>query len=127
MRNCNDRIGFPRRATGANRVPLASGIAGLLVLAALQGCATNPVTGKQDFVLMSEQQEISLGRQYHGEIMKQYVAYDDPALQAYVDRIGQELEEIGRFLVRSDLVHNQSEWRLRLLPHRCRRRFGSVR
>ena len=28
----------------------------------LGGCATNPVTGGNDFVLMSEDQEISLGR-----------------------------------------------------------------
>jgi predicted Zn-dependent protease len=67
----------------------------LILLAVLvglaQGCATNPVTGKRDFVMMSEQQEISLGKQYHGEIMKQYVLYDDPALQNYVNQIGQQL------------------------------------
>ena len=77
---------FPR----ASRKTVA-GLVSLVVLAVLQGCATNPVTGKQDFVMMTEQQEIALGRQYHAEIMKQYVAYDDPALQAYVNRIGQEL------------------------------------
>ena len=77
---------FPRASRKA-----VAGLACLVVLAVLQGCATNPVTGKQDFVMMTEQQEIALGRQYHVEIMKQYVAYDDPALQAYVNRIGQEL------------------------------------
>ena len=35
----------------------------LIVVAtlALSGCAANPVSGKQDFVMMSEQQEIALG------------------------------------------------------------------
>jgi predicted Zn-dependent protease len=84
----NDRVVhcMPRASRRA-----AAGLACLIALAVLPGCATNPVTGKQDFVMMTEQQEIALGRQYHTEIMKQYVAYDDPALQAYVNRIGQEL------------------------------------
>ena len=37
----------------------------LLLLAA---CAQNPVTGKQDFVMMSEAQELSLGRNAEGHL-----------------------------------------------------------
>jgi predicted Zn-dependent protease len=49
----------------------------LIVLAALalSGCATNPVNGKQDFVMMSEQQEIELGRKSDVEVRKQYEVY----------------------------------------------------
>lgn len=54
-------------------------------------CSTNPVTGKQDFVMMSENQELELGRNYHKEVMKQYKAYDNPALQNYIEDIGQRL------------------------------------
>ncbi len=68
-----------------------AGIALALLGTALSGCATNPVTGKSDFVLMSEEQEIQLGRQAHQQIMKQYREYDDPALQAYVSRVGEQL------------------------------------
>jgi predicted Zn-dependent protease len=57
----------------------------------LGACAINPVTGKQDFVTISEAEEISQGRRYHKEIIATYGVYDDPALQQYVDRIGQEL------------------------------------
>ncbi len=57
----------------------------------LVGCATNPVTGKQDFVTMSESQEIALGNKYHKEIIKQYPLYDHPELQAYINDIGQRL------------------------------------
>ena len=63
----------------------------LIPLLLLAGCATNPVTGKQDLALISEAKEIELGRQYHQQILKQYGVYDDPELQAYVDRIGQNL------------------------------------
>jgi hypothetical protein len=34
----------------------------LLLLLIFNGCSVNPVTGQQDFVMMSENQEISLGK-----------------------------------------------------------------
>jgi predicted Zn-dependent protease len=58
---------------------------------ALSHCALNPVTGGRDFVLMSEQQEIQLGAQAHQDVLKEYAALNDPALQAYVDEVGQRL------------------------------------
>jgi len=57
----------------------------------LSACAKNPVTGDSDFALISEDEEISQGRSYHPEIIKTYGLYDDPELQQYVNRIGQEL------------------------------------
>ncbi|SFO18109.1 M48 family metalloprotease [Nitrosospira briensis] len=56
------------------------------------GCAVNPVTGKQNFTLMSEADEMRKGQQAAVEIGKAYDVYDDlPALQAYVSEIGQKL------------------------------------
>ena len=55
------------------------------------GCATNPVTGRQDFVTMSESQEIKLGNRYHDEIIKQFPLYNNPKLQAYINDIGKRL------------------------------------
>ena len=43
--------------------------------------------------MISEEQEIDLGKKYHQEILKQYKLYDDPELQAYVTRLGEELAE----------------------------------
>ncbi|MBX2867255.1 MAG: M48 family metalloprotease [Acidiferrobacterales bacterium] len=63
----------------------------LLLLTTLAGCATNPVTGSPNLVLMSEEQEIALGLKTHKEVLKQYQVYDDPELQRMVDRLGQEL------------------------------------
>ena len=57
----------------------------------LTGCATNPVTGDSDFVLMSEDQEISLGRKYNDEILKEMPAYHDPVLDELVQRVGKKL------------------------------------
>ena len=58
---------------------------------ALGACATNPVTGESDFALITEDEEIEQGREYHPQIIKTYGVYDDAELQKYVDRIGQEL------------------------------------
>ena len=72
-------------------------IAALLVslAGALPGCATNPVTGSPDFVLMSEAEERRLGAEYHKQILKQYDVYDDPEVQRYVSRLGQRLARVS--------------------------------
>jgi len=69
----------------------------LAVVAAAGGssCATNPVTGGKDFVLMSEAEERQLGAEYHKKILKEQDVFDDRALQAYVDRIGQRLARVS--------------------------------
>jgi predicted Zn-dependent protease len=66
----------------------------LLLTAALTGfygCATNPVTGKSDVVLMSEQQEISTGKKGHQQVIQQYGIYKNAELDAMLQRIGQQL------------------------------------
>jgi predicted Zn-dependent protease len=66
-------------------------IALVLIAVLSAGCAVNPATGERDFVLMSEEQEIALGRQYHPQVLTQYRVYEDPDLQAYVQSIGETL------------------------------------
>jgi predicted Zn-dependent protease len=62
-----------------------------LIAALLSGCAQNPVTGSNDFVMMSEKQEVAIGRQNDEQIKKQYKVYGSRALQDYVNRIGQKI------------------------------------
>ncbi len=54
-------------------------------------CAINPVTGKKELSFFSEQEEIALGKQTDGEICGEYGTYDDQALNAYVQRVGQTM------------------------------------
>ena len=54
-------------------------------------CAINPVTGKRELSLISEQEEIALGKQTDREIKAQYGIYSDQALNAYVQRVGQRM------------------------------------
>ena len=63
-----------------------------LTLAVLVGaCATNPVTGRREFALMSEAQEISLGRELDVEVRREMGVYEDQELQQYVEDIGLRL------------------------------------
>jgi len=73
-----------------------------LILINISGCAVNPATGGQDLVLMSEESEIALGRKTNKEILQQYSVYDDPKLQAYVSRVGEELAKNSH---RSNLIY----------------------
>lgn len=57
----------------------------------LANCAVNPVTGQQNFALMSEAEEIRTGQRADADVRKQYGVYDLPALQAYVNAVGQAL------------------------------------
>ena len=92
MRTCH--LLFVEKTRALARVcrgPLCQVFISLLVLAMVNGCATNPVSGKQDLVFMSESQEIALSNQASQQLMQQYRRYDDPALQNYIDEVGQRL------------------------------------
>jgi predicted Zn-dependent protease len=64
---------------------------GFCIALLTSACATNPATGEHDIVLMSESSEIKKGREMHEEMIKKGAAYDDQNVQAYVDKIGQDL------------------------------------
>lgn len=75
----------------------------LCLLLFIPSCAVNPVTGKQELMLLSERDEISLGRETDIEIVKQYGIYEDPKLTAYLNGICQRLGKISH---RSHLTYH---------------------
>jgi len=71
---------------------------GVVTLAGLAaGCATNPVTGKSELMLVSEEEELQLGRQAFGELAWQDGGplRIDPATQAYLDGIVRKLHQVS--------------------------------
>ena len=64
---------------------LAVLLVGCLMLA---GCAVNPVTGQQQLMLLSEQDEFQLGRSTDQSVVDQYGVYADPGLQNYLQSMG---------------------------------------
>ena len=58
-------------------------------------CATNPVTGKKQVVLMSEAQEIAMGKEADPQIIAQYGLYEDKALQDFITEKGKQMAAIS--------------------------------
>ena len=76
---------------------VASRVAVLLVAASLVGsCTVNPVTGRSELDLMGEAQEMALGRQLYPRYTQASLGeVPDPALEAYLGRIGTALARVG--------------------------------
>jgi predicted Zn-dependent protease len=64
---------------------------GAAALLASAACATNPVTGRSQLSLVSEGQEIQLGRQSAADAERSLGLVDDQELQQYVQRVGAAL------------------------------------
>ena len=61
-------------------------------VAVATGCATNPVTGRTQLMMVSEQDEIQMDRRYSPlQFSVDYGATQDDALNAYVNGIGRDL------------------------------------
>jgi predicted Zn-dependent protease len=71
--------GFKRRAA----VPL--------LLAALAGCATAPITGREQFILVSDSEANQMGAQAYQEILNKGRVSRDPQMNAIVARVSQRL------------------------------------
>lgn len=78
------------RPTRATRRFLFNALATAGVAGAL-ACATNPVTGKRELTLISETEEIAMGRQGAAEVTAAIGLYPNATLQGYVNRIGRAL------------------------------------
>lgn len=66
-------------------------------------CATNPVTGTQELMLLSESDELRLGKSADAQIAKAYGLYQDPALSAYIQSLGKRLAALSH---RPDLTYH---------------------
>lgn len=61
----------------------------------LDSCAKNPVTGKRDLMLLSESQEIAMGKQSDPDIIKFFGLYEDKNLQKFIEEKGQQMAAIS--------------------------------
>lgn len=80
------RISTRAISSGLTRYALFLGVLTVLTVTA---CALNPVSGERDFVMISEAQEIEMGRQGSAEVLAAIGRAPGPDLHAYVDGIGQ--------------------------------------
>ncbi|NDD58545.1 MAG: peptidase M48 [Chlamydiae bacterium] len=63
----------------------------------LLGCGVNPVTGKNELQIVSEQQEIQIGDEYYPYLIQAEGGYYnvDPSIQEYIQRVGQTLAKVS--------------------------------
>jgi len=67
----------------------------LLTTSLFMSCSRNPVTGKREFTLMSESQEISMGQSHDPAIVAQFGLYDDPEIQSFIQEKGKKMAAIS--------------------------------
>ncbi|MGC9353670.1 MAG: M48 family metalloprotease [Mariniphaga sp.] len=58
-------------------------------------CAVNPVTGKKQLMLMSEAQEIEMGRQYDPQVISTFGQYQDDQLLQFIQVKGDEMGKLS--------------------------------
>jgi predicted Zn-dependent protease len=58
-------------------------------------CSRNPVTGKREIILMSESQELALGKESDPQVLGQFGMYPDSNLQNYLNERGQAMAKIS--------------------------------
>lgn len=66
----------------------AAFLAATLAVGTAAGCAVNPVTGQRQLSLISESQEIQIGRDADQDISRSMGLYEDAELQRYVQELG---------------------------------------
>jgi predicted Zn-dependent protease len=66
-----------------------------LSLSLVNSCARNPVTGKRQVVLMSEAQEIEMGKSADPQIIAEYGLYEDKNLQAFITEQGKKMAAVS--------------------------------
>jgi predicted Zn-dependent protease len=67
-------------------------LSSMVAAGTLFGCATDPVTGKKQLMLVSEDTEVQIDRQYSPlQISSDYGAAQDSQLNSYVSEVGREM------------------------------------
>jgi len=66
-----------------------------VVLLLTNSCATNPVTGKRDIMLVSEGQELAMGKESDPQIVASLGLYNDAKLQSFINEKGKAMAAVS--------------------------------
>ena len=67
-------------------------IASLIII---PSCAINPVTGERQLMLMSEAQEIQMGKEYDPQVISSFGLYEDEDLMTFIREKGTEMGKLS--------------------------------
>ncbi len=69
---------------------------GLVFLALfVYSCARNPVTGKRQFMLVSEKREKAMGLAYDPQVVQEFGVYDNKEMQDFINNYGKKMAAIS--------------------------------
>ena len=66
----------------------------VLLLLALVGCVTTGPKGKKSLILISTSEEVEIGKQVAADVESKEKVLNDPTVQSYVNRIGQNVVKV---------------------------------
>jgi predicted Zn-dependent protease len=67
----------------------------MLLIVFCTGCSVNPVTGEDQFLIVSPQQEKEMGAEYSKEVEKELgQSVNDVQIQNYIDSVGQKIARV---------------------------------
>lgn len=78
-------------------------ICSIAAVSLFNGCARNPVSGKKEIVLMSEEQEIAMGKEADPQIIAEFGLYEDKGLQTYLSQVGAKIAAVSH---RKNITYN---------------------
>jgi predicted Zn-dependent protease len=58
-------------------------------------CARNPVTGKRQFMLISERQEKAMGLAYDPQVIQEFGLYEDKIMQDFISDYGKRMGRVS--------------------------------
>src|SRR5690606_30412708 len=67
----------------------------LIMILLADSCAKNPVTGKNELMLLSKEQEIAMGKQSDPDIVAFFGIYQDEKLQNFIDVKGEAMAAVS--------------------------------
>ena len=67
----------------------------MVIVLIFSACGINPVTRTREFNIISEEREISLGRNASSSISREYGVYNNTDLEHYVNEVGQRLVSVS--------------------------------
>ena len=67
----------------------------ILLLLLVESCVVNPVTGKKQLVLISEAEEMAMGKEYDPSIIAEFGLYQDEKMQDFINKKGKEMGAIS--------------------------------
>lgn len=81
--------------THSERFPLCVSVLAMVCML-MASCTTDYVTGKRTFSIITESQEIAMGREADPQIVAEYGLYNDQALSAMIQNLGGSLAAVSQ-------------------------------